>query len=137
MLRENIQALFCCEEIPTVMARVNAQALIIFAALFPPALIQDRRLFETQRLLCSKREFILESMKLWSHVGVQYSIVKLMVWGIPLCNKIIDFLNWNMRKYGILDPTSYHNCTGHPVFHHPRPLRIDTGGLGVIRGTCM
>ena len=37
----------------TVMARVSARALINFMAPLPPALIRDRRLFETQRFLFS------------------------------------------------------------------------------------
>ena len=89
------------------MARVKARALMNFAALFPPALIQDRRLFETRRLLFSEREFMFSSMKLWSHtgVGVQHIIAKLIVWRTILYHKIIELLNWNMRTYGLLDTT--------------------------------
>ena len=61
----------------TVMYHVNTQALMNFAALFPPALIQDRRLFQTRRLLFSEREFMFLSMKSWCHIGIQYIIGKL------------------------------------------------------------
>ena len=43
-----------CKTLSTVMARVSARALINFTALLPPALIRNRRLFETRRLLFSE-----------------------------------------------------------------------------------
>ena len=61
----------------TVMARVSAWALINFKALLPPALIQDRRLCESWRLLFSgfEIEFIhFLSMKALLHIGVQYIV---------------------------------------------------------------
>ena len=44
---------YVCMYVCTVMARVSAWALINLAAPLPPALIQNRRLYETRRLLFS------------------------------------------------------------------------------------